>query len=139
MDRTRRDWRLAGYEKRFLKVVAVWARKLTGKRTHLHPLQVQMPMDDRFAESSSRPECVCELEEQRSCGLASDEVRVRSPVEISDPDAEHILADDAHRPCVAQTKRSTGLPWNRASSIAGTLRLRTNALVASIGPTKSWS
>src|SRR5258708_23433242 len=112
MDRTRRDWRLAGYEKRFLKVVAVWARKLTGKRTHLHPLQVQMPMDDRFSHPSARAECVRELEEQRSGCFASDEVRVRGPVEISNPHAEHILADDADSPCVAQTKRSAGLPWN---------------------------
>src|ERR1700735_3110933 len=72
-----------------------------------------MPMDDSFAQRPSRSQCVGDMEKQRSRSFAPDEVRVRRAVEISDPHTQDIWTNDAHRPCVAQTERSAGLPWNR--------------------------
>src|ERR1700688_2365041 len=73
-------------------------------------------MDDSFAEWSSRPERVDNLEIQRPRGFAAYEVRVRRPIEIPDPDSEHVGTDDPDRPCVAQAERSAGLPWNRGDT-----------------------
>src|SRR5258708_5444266 len=109
MDRTGRDRRLSGNEKRFLELVAVWTRKLPRKCAYLDPLQVQTPMENRFVQASARSQRVRDLKKQRSCGFPPDEVRVWRPIEIPDPYSDHILTDDTYRPCVAQSKRGASL------------------------------
>ena len=114
------DGRYAGNEPAFDALRAKLVREISGQRAEIYAFQIcsrrRLMRLGRFRPH--RPQTVDDLKQQRRCGSAADKRRVGTPIEVSNPNREHIMIEDCDRPGIAKTVRRSGLPINRRAVIS---------------------
>src|SRR5262249_25560610 len=65
-----------------------------------------------------RAQAIDDLKKQRRCSCATDKRGVGTPIEISNPNSQHVMIEDCNRPGVPKTMRRSCFPINRRAVIS---------------------